>query len=380
MRIACIATSEVPSIKANSIQVMKVCHAFIGLGHTVQLWLPGRTPDVSWQFLAEHYGLRDQFAIRWIRAARQLRRYDFCLRAVLAARLWRADLYYVWPLQAAALASRQGLPTVLEVHDQPQGRFGPWLFGQYLRGSGALRLLHTTEALRAWLARVYKVTLETPFVVIAPNGVDLVRYADLPTPEEARRELGMQESFTVGYTGHLYPGRGIDLLLELARRNPTMQFIWAGGEPAAVDRWRRRLTGSGVDNVQVLGFVSNERLPLVQAACEVLLMPYERRISVSGGGDTARFASPMKVFEYLAATRAIISSDLPVLREVLNDKNAVLVPPEDVAAWDNALKALAVDSGRRLALAVQARADTACYTWSERARRSLEGLEMGHAA
>jgi len=375
MRIACIATSEVPSRKANSIRVMKVCQAFIGLGHTIQLWLPGRAPDVSWQFLAEHYGIRDRFPIRWIRAARRLRRYDFCLRAVLAARLWRADLYYIWPLQAAALASRRGLPTVFEIHDQPQGRFGPWLFGQYLRGSGARRLLPITEALRAWLERVYKVSLEPPFVVIAPTGVDLERYVDLPTPEEARRELGMQESFTVGYTGHLYPGRGIDLMLELARRNPTMQFIWAGGEPAAVDRWRRRLAGSGVDNVQVLGFVSNERLPLVQAACEVLLMPYERRISVSGGGDTARFASPMKVFEYLAATRAIISSDLPVLREVLNDKNAILVPPEDVDAWNDAIRSLDSDPDRRQHLAFQARSDATRYTWIERAKRSLQDME-----
>ena len=375
MRIACIATSEVPSLKANSIQVMKVCQAFISLGHTIKLWLPGRAPDVSWQFLAEHYGLKDHFPIRWIRAVRQLRRYDFCLRAVLAARLWGADLFYIWPLQAAAIASKRGLPTVLEIHDEPKGRFGPWLFGQYLRGSGIRRLLPITEALRIWLERLYNISLESPLVVIAPMGVDLERYADLPSPVEARRELSMQETFTAGYTGHFYPGRGIDLLLELARRNPTMQFIWAGGEPAAVDRWRRRLAGSGVNNIQVLGFVSNERLPLVQAACDVLLMPYERRISVSSGGDTARFASPMKVFEYLAAKRAIISSDLPVLREVLNEENAVLVPPENVAAWDDAIRSLASDPDRRQLLASQARRDADRYTWVERARRSLQDLE-----
>ena len=375
MRIACIATSEVPSRKANSIQVMKVCQAFIDLGHTIKLWLPGRAPDVSWQFLAEHYGIKDQFPIRWIRAARQLRRYDFCLRAVLAARLWGADLYYTWPLQAAAIASKRGLPTVLEIHDEPKGRFGPWLFGQYLRGSGTRRLLPITESLRAWLERVYKVSLESPLAVIAPMGVDLERYADLPTPVEARQELAIRETFTAGYTGHFYPGRGIDLLLELARRNPAMQFIWAGGEPAAVDRWRRRLAGSGVDNVQVLGFVSNARLPLVQAACEVLLMPYERRISVSSGGDTARFASPMKVFEYLASERAIISSDLPVLREVLNEKNAVLVPPEDVIAWNDAIQSLALNPDQRQHLASQARSDAARYSWIERARRSLQDME-----
>ena len=134
-----------------------------------------------------------------------------------------------------------------------------------------------------------------------------------------------------------------------------------------------------MDNVQVLGFISNERLPLVQAACEMLLMPYERRISVSSGGDTARFASPMKVFEYLAATRTIISSDLPVLREVLNEKNAVLVPPEDVDAWNDAIRSLASDPDRRQHLASQARSDATRYTWIERARRSLQGMEQDSA-
>jgi glycosyltransferase involved in cell wall biosynthesis len=380
MRIACIATSEVPSLKANSIRIMKVCQSFIDLGHTVKLWLPGRSPKVSWQFLSEHYGIRDQFHIRWIRAARGLRRYDFCSQAVVAARLWRADLYHTWPLQAAALASRLGLPTVLEVHDQPRGRLGPWLFQQFLKGSGARRLLPITEALRAWLASSYSVDLGFPFAVIAPMGVDIERYKELPSPSEARRQLKMQDSFTVGYTGHLYPGRGIDLLLELARRNPLKRFIWAGGEPAAVERWRRRLSEIGVDNVQVLGFVANERLPLVQAACDVLLMPYERRISVSSGGDTARFTSPMKVFEYLASARAIISSNLPVLREVLNESNSILLPPEDIMAWNEALGFLAADKKRRQALGAQAYHDAAKYTWLKRARLSLEGLDEKHVS
>lgn len=48
MRIACIATSRVPSRTANSIQVMKVCQAFVELGHEVRLWLPGKAAGVAW--------------------------------------------------------------------------------------------------------------------------------------------------------------------------------------------------------------------------------------------------------------------------------------------------------------------------------------------
>jgi glycosyltransferase involved in cell wall biosynthesis len=330
--------------------------------------------------LAEHYGLKRRFPIRWIPSGRPFRRYDFSLVAVASAWRWRADLYYVWPLQAAALASSLGLPTALEVHDRPQGRLGPTLFRIFLKGKGARRTLPITEALRSWLASTYQAALEAPFARVAPMGVDLERYRDLPAPSAARRELDLPEAFTASYTGHLYPGRGVGLLMELARRNRGLVFVWAGGEPEAVDSWRRKLAAAGVDNVRMLGFVPNDRLPLVHAASDVLLMPYERHIAGSSGGDTAGFASPMKVFEYLAAGRAILSSDLPVLREVLNESNAVLLPPGDLDAWTSALRDLAADPRRRRSLARQARRDAARYSWDERAGMILEGLETKHAA
>ena len=84
-------------------------------------------------------------------------------------------------------------------------------------------------------------------------------------------------------------------------------------------RGARRLEQGGIKNVHLTGFVPNEELPLYQAACDILLMPYEEAIAGSSGGDTARFASPMKAFEYMAAGRPILSSDLPVFREVLDE-------------------------------------------------------------
>jgi len=378
MRIACIAASRVPSRTANSVQLMKACQALMQLGHDVRLWLPGNPPREGWQEIAAQYGLRLQFPVSWLPSVPAFRRYDFCLRAVLAARRWGAELHYVWPVQAAALASRLGLPTLLEAHDRPQGTLGPWLFGQFLRGPGARRLLHTTEALRLWLAETYRMTLEPPFALKAPCGVDLERYQGLPGPEEARGVLGLPEGFTAGYTGQAYPGRGIGLLLELALRNPGIHFVLAGGEPEAVEHWRQRASEAGAGNWCMLGFVPNDRLPLVQAASDALMMPYERHIAISSGvGDSGSFASPMKVFEYLAAGRPILSSDLPVLREVLTESNAILLPPEEIEAWDRALKALAADTPRRAALGAQARRDAERYTTLERARQALQGLEVG---
>ena len=90
-------------------------------------------------------------------------------------------------------------------------------------------------------------------------------------------------------------------------------FLIVGGEPQDVENLRQRVRVIGLKNVILTGFVPNARLPLYQAACDVLLMPYQRQVAASSGGDIARYLSPMKLFEYMACERPIISSDLPVL-------------------------------------------------------------------
>jgi glycosyltransferase involved in cell wall biosynthesis len=82
----------------------------------------------------------------------------------------------------------------------------------------------------------------------------------------------------------------------------------------------------------------------------------------------------MKAFEYMACGRAILSSDLPVIREVLNETRAVLCPPEDVEAWSEALERMIIDPQGRERLARQAQEAAQDYTWLRRARRALEGF------
>jgi glycosyltransferase involved in cell wall biosynthesis len=86
--------------------------------------------------------------------------------------------------------------------------------------------------------------------------------------------------------------------------------------------------------------------------------------------------SPLKVFGYMAAARPLICSDLPVLREVIEDgRNGLLVPPADPDAWAAALKRLLEDRHLRDRLATAAHADfLSHHTWRQRASRVIEGL------
>jgi len=290
----------------------------------------------------------------------------FPWEAVRHARRLSTHLLYVWPLQAAALGLLAGMPTILELHDFPSGRFGPLWLRLFLALPGRKRLLPITDALR------HALHLPTGQTLVAPDGVDLERYASLPDPEPARCELELSAAPTVLCTGHLYEGRGADLFLALAEKFPQVSFVWVGGRSADVKTWITRAAAQDLTNVTFTGFVPNERIPLYQSAADVLLMPYQRTVATSSGGNTAEICSPMKMFEYMAAGRAILTSDLPVLREVLDEKTAVFCPPDNIEAWESALARLLNDEKWRQALGQQARSDVQQYSWIERSRRALE--------
>lgn len=374
MRIVCISASQIPSDTANSLQAMKACQALAQLGHAVTLLVPGNPGlAISERQLSRQYGLSTSFEVR--RLPVPLRRL-FPWLAVQRARRFYAQALYVWPVQAAVLGLQAGLPVLLEMHDFPSGRFGPSWYRRFLKTPGRKRLLVITRALQEGLERIYGTGLKPGEIVLAPNGVDLERFAALPDPPEARRQLGLPEAPTVACTGHLYAGRGAELFLDLAGKFPQVRFLWAGGRPQEVEQWRARAAAGDLDNVTFTGFLPNERLPLYQAAAEVLLMPYGQRIAVSSGmGRSAEISSPMKMFEYLASGRAILTSDLPVIREVLDETTAVFCPPEQTAVWESALGELLRDPIRRQTLGREARQAAAGYTWRERARRCLVGME-----
>jgi len=393
MKIAVIAPTHIPARRANTLQVMKMAQALASLGHDVRLAAPGpepvqgrdTTPDLFWESLARHYGLRRRFPVYWLGSNPRLRRYDFSLHAVGWARSWNAELIYTRLPQAAAVSSQLGMKTVFEIHDLPQGNLAPVLFRCFIRGKGACRLVVITQALAVDLEHRLGAPLTRPFTIVAPDGVDLERYADLPSSAQARKQLMLEghmppgrdfspEKFIAGYSGHLYPGRGTALLLELAGRLPEITFLIVGGEPQDVAALQERIRNQDLENVILPGFVPNADLPRFQAACDVLLMPYQQQVAASSGGDISRYLSPMKLFEYMACERAIISSDLPVLQEVLNIDNATLLPGDDIDAWIKALKGLQISPETRQRLARKARQDANLYTWESRAVRILEGI------
>ena len=367
MKIAAAAGSTVPSDTANSLQVMKACQALVQIGQNVTLLVPGsKNTTVD---LRKHYGLETDFPIEWLSSSS---RRMFTWNSVRRARALGADVLYTWFPQSAVFGLLRGMPVVFEIHIQPTGRFGPLWHRTFANLGRRKRLASITRALVQLLERDFKMHLLPEEVVIAPNGVDLERFASLPDPVRARRQIGLRETLTVMCTGHLYAGRGAELFLSLAEALPQAQFVWVGGRPDDIASWKSRAQSN---NVTFTGFIPNIDLPLYQAAADILLMPYSRSIlGSSGSADSAAVASPMKMFEYMAADRAIVSADLPVIREVLDEESAVFCQPDALSDWRLVIESLLEDEARRAKLGEQARRQVQGYTWVARAQRIMNGF------
>jgi len=370
MKIVAMAGSTIPSDTANSLQVMKACQALVQIGHEVMLLVPGaKNTSVD---LQKHYGLQTDFPIEWLSSAsRRMFTWDSTRRA----RALKAELIYSWFPQSAVFGLLAGLPVVFEIHIQPTGFFGPLWHRAFANLRGHKRLVSITHALVDILEREFYMHFHSDQVVIAPNGVDLERFTSLPDAVTARRQIGMREVPTIMCTGHLYAGRGADLFLALARTIPNAHFVWVGGRPEDIEIWKQRAETNGISNITFTGFIPNRNLPLHQAAADILLMPYSRSIMGSSGtADSAAVASPMKMFEYMATGRAIVSAYLPVIREILNEHNAVFCKPDDINSWKSALERLLKDEDLRDQLGRQARHDAQGYTWIARAQRIMNGF------
>jgi glycosyltransferase involved in cell wall biosynthesis len=198
-------------------------------------------------------------------------------------------------------------------------------------------------------------------IQVAPDGVDL--HGALPIADRA-------SAGPVTYLGNFHPWKGVEILVQAAACASDLHVTLVGGEPeprARIEALAKSLEAA--DRVRFVGPVPPPKRWEYLAKASVCVLPLTR----SAFGTS--FTSPLKLFEYMAAARPIVASDLPALREVLRDgENALLVPPEDPAALAAAIRRLQEDPLLAERLAAQAARDVRAFTWEARGRRIVDFL------
>jgi len=175
----------------------------------------------------------------------------------------------------------------------------------------------------------------------------------------------------VGYAGHLYSWKGVDTLLRAVAQLPGVRALVVGGHEEEPDLGRLRTLASELDIVERVtftGHVQPNEVAAHLADAAVLALPNP------ASAISTRFTSPLKLFEYMAAGRAIVASDLPAIREILrNNETALLVEPGSAAALADGIRRLLDDRALAARLAQAALDAAPAYSWGRRAER-LEAL------
>lgn len=141
----------------------------------------------------------------------------------------------------------------------------------------------------------------------------------------------------IGYVGSFFKGKGVDTVIKLARLLPQYDFVIIGGGALEVEVMRQKKP----PNLNLLGYLNQKDLTSVYLDIDVALLPNHPVVVIGQNGqEIGSFTSPLKLFEYFSYGIPLVGSDLPVLREVLNEYNSITVPFDDLSAWSSALRAL----------------------------------------
>ena len=390
-----VANARLPSRRAQSLQVVRVAASFAQAGADVRLLHARRvpTPELpSGESLFTYYGVRglsreprveavpctdwiDRTPTRLQFVPARMQELTFAKRAakrVLAGRDGRAtDLALTRELETARWLVRAGHPAVfLELHRLPGGRLRRRWLGEALGGiCGAIAISGgVAEDLRA-------TGLEPERLIVEHDGVDVSIYDGSQTQAAARAEIGVEpDTPLVVYAGSLLPWKGVEVLVDAARLLPDVQVVVAGGSELEVAALRER--GKGCPNLRLDGHQPPTRVPSYVQAADVFCVPNRSHPAIS-----ARYTSPLKVFEAMAAGVPIVASDLPSLRDILKpDTEAVFVQPDSPTALAEGLRVLLGDPHRRYHMSKRLRIRAPRHSWERRAQRLLEWMTARTAA
>jgi glycosyltransferase involved in cell wall biosynthesis len=389
MRILYLADIRFPLERANGIQSIETCHALARRGHAVTLIVrpdtqaPPRDPYVFYG-LPRIPSLTIELApSAGVAAARRAAYISYAVGRALGHA--RHDLIFTRDLGLAALLVRVPRvarpPVVYEAHGiaaDVAASLPTLLTNAPAASASKLRRLERRDS-RVWKSADAYVTITSGLateltrrfgtrdrVAVIPDGVRLPGEENASTGLD-RRSGSRDGLYTIGYAGHLYPWKGVELIIEAVTALQDTRALIVGGHEAEPDLQRLRDLAVSLDcasRVTFTGAVPPTEVASRLREADVLVLPNP------ASALSTRFTSPLKLFEYMALGAPIVASDLPSIREVLRDgENALLVPASNPPALVAAIRRLKEDTALGAALGAQARADVRDYTWDRRAER-----------
>lgn len=352
------SNSKLFSRKANSIQVVKMCNALSNkLDVTLCAYSNKYFNDIN-----KYYGVDSNFLIEnyFFNKFKYLKFFNPLI--ILLRKKSERDNIIIFSRNrfGAFFSVKLKFDFFYEIHNKPNNKINTLIESFILRSIYCKKIIFISDALKKMYDQSKLYDFDLKKTEVLHDGAD---FREKPKTNSKKAEIG--------YVGHLYEGRGIDLIVELAKRFSNYNFNIVGGEENDIMRIKK----IAPKNIILHGFVPPGKVNKIRDKFDILLMPYKPGLSNPGSSiDTSRWMSPLKLFEYMSSGKAIISTDLPVIREVLNENNSILVP-YDLESWVKKLDYLIKTEELREKLGNNAYEDfIRNYTWEIRANRIFSFL------
>lgn len=362
-----------------AVHIEELIAALRELGHEVRIAAPeiggdgGMGDDASWVHKLKAALPRALYEL--LELAYTLIAYR---RLAAAAREFRPDFIYerynLFLLAGAMLRRKLGVPLLLEVNaplaeerNRHSGGLGlPWLarWAERQAWRAADFVLPVTRVLAG---HVSAAGVPPERIAVIPNGINRAHFAAAPTPEVAKENLGLTGKLVLGFTGFVRDWHGVDRVIRwmaTADAPANAQLIVVGDGPVRAELERLAAELAVAERVRFTGVVDRDRVPEHVAAFDIALQP-----------AVVPYASPLKLFEYLALGKPVIAPRQPNIEEVLADgDNALLFDATEQGAFERSLSKLCADASlrARLATAAAATIDRLDLTWQGNARKVTE--------
>ncbi|MCR4904405.1 MAG: glycosyltransferase family 4 protein [Butyrivibrio sp.] len=379
MIIAYIARTNIPSKSAHSVHIMKLCAEISKKADKFTLVIPKQEKAEIESDAFSFYGV-DKFDISisdvdisskrkgWRFAADAIRCADKALGTKAYAVITR-DVF------VAALAVLQGKETVLDLHGDIKQITGRWyrlMKFKPFAGSKHLHLVMITNSLKDYYQKEYKV-VRTDLTVL-PDAYDDTAFGKVnqrPVFDISEKAENTNNPIQIGYIGKMIKGKGIGLISELAAIDPKHTYHLYGGEKAEVEE----KTGiKFTENVLFHGFIPSAQVPETLQKMDIMLLPNQDTMNV-GGENIGKVTSPIKMFEYMAAGRCIVASDLPVLKEILSEDLCFFADAQNASEWKNKIDYIENHRQEAAKKARDAQVKATQYTWRSRAEGMIRLLQ-----
>lgn len=394
MKIFYLTNARLPTEKAHGLATIKLCEALAKEGAGVTVFAPRRINPLKAD-LYSYYGVERNFKIHYLPSVDLMwlgfgqsffflvQLFSFSLIAVS----WLFLRYGFWgQLRDTVIFSHDNVPLFFasfiapkifyDIHHYPERTF---LYHRVLKKSIGLAVQ------TKWKIQKLRDDFGVPIakVVYQPNGTDIGRFSINVSSQDARERLGLPLDKKIAvYTGSLERWKGVETLVRASGFLPDNIIVYVvGGSKIEIANFQfsisppslklRRTGNFQTRNVTFVGQKPWSEIPLWLKAADVLVLPNTGKQKVS-----LFYTSPMKLFEYMASLRPIVASDIPSIREIVDESMTFFAEPDDPQSFSKVITGVLNNPGEARGHATRALEKARLYTWRKRAEKIIGQIKL----